>query len=99
MVGTALKNIGVQPLLDGVVEYLPEPTEVTNICLDTKNNEVSATPPSPGEFKRGVADDIFDRSLLTNTCEGGECALKMAGIVGAELCRPQRPLRGAGIQD
>jgi elongation factor G len=47
MVGTALKNIGVQPLLDGVVEYLPEPTEVTNICLDTKNNEVGATPPPP----------------------------------------------------
>lgn len=30
-VGSSLKNIGVQPLLDGVIDYLPSPDEITTV--------------------------------------------------------------------
>jgi elongation factor G len=38
-VGSAYKNVGVQPLLDGVNRYLPSPTEVENIALDLDQGE------------------------------------------------------------
>lgn len=37
--GSAYKNTGIQKLLDGVTDYLPNPTEVNNIALDVDNEE------------------------------------------------------------
>jgi elongation factor G len=38
-IGSAYKNIGVQPVLDAVVNYLPSPTDVKNSALDLDNKE------------------------------------------------------------
>ena len=37
--GSAHVNKGIQPLLDGVIRYLPDPTEVHNYGLDLDKNE------------------------------------------------------------
>ncbi len=42
-VGSAYKNKGVQILLDGVLSYLPDPTEVPNVALNLDDNEKEVT--------------------------------------------------------
>jgi elongation factor G len=39
LMGSAYKNKGVQPLLDAVTQYLPDPTEVTNYGVDLEKDE------------------------------------------------------------
>jgi elongation factor G len=39
LVGSAYKNKGVQPLLDAVARYLPDPTEVANYAIDLDHEE------------------------------------------------------------
>jgi elongation factor G len=39
MMGSAYKNKGIQTLLDGVLRYLPDPTEVKNYALDLDKAE------------------------------------------------------------
>ena len=38
-IGSAYKNIGVQPILDGVNRYLPDPEEIESVALDLDNDE------------------------------------------------------------
>ncbi|XP_002742278.1 elongation factor G, mitochondrial-like [Saccoglossus kowalevskii] len=56
LVGTALKNKGVQPLLDAVVEYLPNPSQVDNYAIsmedDSEENKIRMSPAR-------TADDPF----------------------------------------
>ncbi|KAJ2434904.1 Elongation factor G, mitochondrial, partial [Coemansia sp. RSA 2440] len=39
LMGSAIKDKGIQALLDAVVRYMPKSTEVQNTMLDIKNNE------------------------------------------------------------
>ncbi len=43
MLGSALGNVGVQLLLDGVCHFLPEPRDVENVALDLDKEEAPVT--------------------------------------------------------
>ncbi|ORZ36961.1 P-loop containing nucleoside triphosphate hydrolase protein [Catenaria anguillulae PL171] len=47
--GSAYKNTGVQPMLDGVGHYLPSPNDVENVALDVKNHEAKVVLSSDSE--------------------------------------------------
>jgi len=50
-IGSAYKNIGVQPLLDAVLKYLPSPVDIRNYALDMEHDdmevEVTSDPDAP----------------------------------------------------
>jgi elongation factor G len=47
--GSAYKNRGVQPLLDGVCAYLPCPSDVDNIAMDLDNDEAEVDLPTKAD--------------------------------------------------
>jgi elongation factor G len=53
--GSAFKNKGVQQLLDGVIEYLPSPPEVSNFALQGKEEERVELPTDPSGPMVGLA--------------------------------------------
>ena len=51
MCGTALGNMGIKPLLDAVIDYLPAPTDIEAIeCTDANGNEVLRHPSDSEPF-------------------------------------------------
>jgi elongation factor G len=58
--GSAFKNKGVQPLLDGVVDFLPSPLDIPPVKgLDSKGNEVTRPADDKAPFA-GLAFKIMD---------------------------------------
>lgn len=60
-VGSAYKNIAVQPLLDGVVHYLPAPADISNSALDLNQEEKKISLTSdPGQPTVALAFKLED---------------------------------------
>ncbi|MCK9161245.1 MAG: elongation factor G [Arcobacter butzleri] len=57
--GTSFKNKGIQPLLDAVVEFLPAPTEVTNIKGEDMDGEPISVESSDDGALAGLAFKIM----------------------------------------
>lgn len=55
MMGSAYKNVGVQILLDGISDYLPNPTDVENTALEIATNETKVIPTSSEKPFVGLA--------------------------------------------
>ena len=63
LMGSAYRNKGIPPLLDAVVNYLPNPSDVTNTALDLDNDEEEVVL---------VADDEMPTVALAFKLEDGQ---------------------------
>jgi elongation factor G len=57
--GAALRNIGVQPLLDGVVEWMPSPLQRGSVNAKTLSGEGLVCPPDPKADPVALVFKIF----------------------------------------
>jgi elongation factor G len=82
--GAALRNVGVQPLLDAACRYLPSPGEVPPVQgIDPRDGSAAARPPrSDAPFAALVfkitaspAADLFYARVYSGALEAGERAL------------------------
>ena len=55
LIGSAYKNKGVQPFLDAVIHYLPNPTEIENVAIDLESEMNRPSWSSPIRDKGTVA--------------------------------------------
>lgn len=80
--GSAFRNKGVQPLLDGVVDFLPAPNEIAAVEGETPDGKPAVREASDGEpfaalaFK--IANDAFSGTLTylrvySGSVKSGEC--------------------------
>lgn len=65
LMGSALKNTGVQTLLDGVIRYLPNPSERQNIALQQVKKEGSSDPEDEFEEKKIVLSSDSSEPLVS----------------------------------
>jgi len=67
--GSALKNKGVQFLLDGVIDYLPSPLEIPAIkAFNPKNNEIIERKPDDAEPFTALAFKVASDPFVGKLC-------------------------------
>lgn len=58
--GSSFKNIGVHPIMDGVVKYLPSPLEIDTPVITSKGKEIKTSRDSAGKL---IVDNNKDLTL------------------------------------
>jgi elongation factor G len=86
--GSAYKNKGVQPLLDGVISYLPNPTDVDNFAVDLEKDEE--------EVKVKVSNDEPTIALAFKLEDGQYGQLTYVRIYQGQLNKGSGPLTTSG---
>ncbi|CAI5724536.1 unnamed protein product [Peronospora destructor] len=89
MMGSAFKNRGVQPMLDGVISYLPSPSEIENFALDQANSEARVSVPCSPEapllalafkLEEGKFGQLTYMRVYSGTLKRGGFIYNMSGM-------------------